>query len=154
MNKRVTKSIEDYLKTIYILTEEKGITTTTEISSALHVQPPSVTEMIQKMEKRGFVSHEKYRGIMLTEKGRELARNVYERNETIFNFLKIIGVEEKIAEDDACKIEHDLNSVTVGYLTRFVEFVQTSPQNPRWLEHFRYYRETGKHKKCEREVVL
>ena len=87
MDKIITKSIEDYLKTIYILTKEKDFAKTSDISSALNVQPPSVTEMIQKLNKMGFVSYEKYKGITLTKKGEELAKNVYKRNETVFNFI-------------------------------------------------------------------
>ncbi len=145
-----TKSIEDYLKTIYILVKEKGVAKTLEISSMLNVRPPSVSEMIQKMSEQGLVSHKKYRGITLTKKGERLAKEMYTRNETLVDFLKIIGVDEEIAKEDACRMEHDLDPMTMEYLTQFVEFVQTSPRNPRWLEHFRYYIKTGTHKKCRR----
>lgn len=153
MDKIITKSIEDYLKVIYILTKEKGFAKTSDISSALNVQPPSVTEMIQKLNKMGFVSYEKYKVVTLTKKGEKLAKNVYKRNETLFNFLKIIGVEEKAAENDACKMEHDLTPATTKHLTKFVDFVQSSPRNPKWLDHFRYYSKTGKHIKCKEEVL-
>jgi DtxR family Mn-dependent transcriptional regulator len=153
VTKKVTKSIEDYLKTIYGLTKKRGVTTITEISSALHIRPPSVTEMIQKMERRGFVSHEKYKGITLTKKGKNLAKDVQLRNKTVFNFLRIIGVGKETAKKDACRMEHDLDSTTMEYLTKFVEFVQSSPQDPRWLDHFKYYRKTGTHKICEKEMI-
>jgi len=153
LDKIITKSIEDYLKTIYILTRKKDFAKTSDISSALNVQPPSVTEMIQKLNKMGFVSYEKYKGITLTKKGEKLAKDVYKRNETLFNFLKIIGVKEKVAEDDACKMEHDLTPATTKHLAKFVEFVQSSPRNPKWLDHFKYYSKTGKHIECKEEVL-
>jgi DtxR family Mn-dependent transcriptional regulator len=59
--------------------------------------------------------------------------------------LKILGVEGRIAEEDACKIEHDVNPKTMRRLVKFVEFVQKSPQEPRWLERFGEYAGTGKH---------
>ena len=149
----ITESIEDYLKTIYILSERQGFVKTSDISSALKVQPPSVTEMVQKLNKMGYVSYEKYRGIKLTEKGKKIAENVYNRNKTLLNFLEIIGVDRKIAEKDACRIEHDLDPVTMNRLMKFVRFVQSSPRTPIWLEHFRYYMRTGKHIKCEEEIL-
>ncbi|MEA1993880.1 MAG: iron dependent repressor, metal binding and dimerization domain protein [Euryarchaeota archaeon] len=153
MGKTVTKSIEDYLKTIYVLTEEKDVTRISDLSLALDVQPPSVTEMIQKMDRRGFVSHEKYRGVRLTEKGKKLAKSVKTRNKTLLDFLTIIGVNEKTAKEDACEMEHELNPTTMDCLTGFVKFVQSSPKNPRWLNHFKYYRKTGKHKECKDEAL-
>jgi len=153
LDRIITKSIEDYLKTIYILTRKKDFAKTSDISLALNVRPPSVTEMMQKLNKMGFVFYEKYKGIALTKKGEELAKNVHKRNETVFNFLKIIGVDKEIAEYDACKMEHDLNPTTMNYLTKFVKFVQTSPRNPKWLDHFRHYTKTGKHIECKEEVL-
>ena len=132
-----------YLEVIYDLIQDKGYARTVDISSRLNVQPPSVTEMIQKLDEYGFLVYERYRGLKLTQKGEELAKSVRKRHVTLAAFLKIIGVDEVVAEKDACKIEHNIDSLTMERLTKFVEFVQNSPNNPRWLEHFEHYAKTG-----------
>ncbi len=123
--------------------EEKGYARTVDISSRLNIQPPSVTEMIQRMDEGGYLIYEKYRGLKLTRKGKDLAKEVCERHKTLATFLKILGVEEEIAEVDACKIEHNVNSKTMARLTKFVEFVQNSNHNHLWIEHFEHYALTG-----------
>ena len=144
------KSVEDYLEVIYRLIDEKGYARIFDISASLNVKPPSVTEMVQKLAKEGYVKYTRYQTITLTNKGREVAKNVYRRHKTLTEFLKILGVEEEIAEKDACEIEHSLHPETVERLTKFVEFVKNAPRDPKWLEHFRIYYETGKYPKCEK----
>ena len=144
----IPKTVEEYLEVIYELIQEKGYARTIDISSRLNIQPPSVTEMIQRLDENGFLIYERYRGLKLTPKGEELAKSVCKRHETLATFLKIIGVDERIAEEDACKIEHNINTITMDRLTKFVEFVQNAPHDPKWLEHFEYYIRTGKHIKC------
>ncbi|MDY6966474.1 MAG: transcriptional regulator MntR [Halobacteriota archaeon] len=144
----ISKTVEEYMEVIYELIKEKGYARTVDISSRLDVQPPSVTEMIQKLDENGFLVYEKYRGLKLTQKGEDLAKSVCQRHETLAAFLKIIGVDEKIAEEDACKIEHSINTITMNRLTKFVEFVQNAPHDPEWLEHFEFYVRTGKRIRC------
>ena len=145
-----SRTVEEYLEVIYELIQEKGYARTVDISSHLKIQPPSVTEMIQRLDEDGFLIYERYRGLTLTKKGEELAKSVCDRHKILAAFLKILGVEESIAEEDACKIEHNINSVTMDRLTRFVEFAQDSPHDPAWLEHFIYYARTGTFK-CDDE---
>lgn len=145
------KHVEDYLEAIYKLILEKGQARISDISEALKIRPPSVTEMIQKLGKEGYIDYTPYKQIKLTRKGEEVARMVYRKHLTLKDFLKILGVEEGIAEEDACKIEHSLHPETVERLTKFVEFVQKAPKSPIWLEHFEYFYKTGKHPECVKE---
>ncbi|MDY6864403.1 MAG: transcriptional regulator MntR [Halobacteriota archaeon] len=138
-----SKTVEDYLEVIYELIEEKGYARTVDISSRLNVQPPSVTEMIQRMDVGGYLIYEKYRGLKLTRKGRNLAKEISDRHKTLATFLKILGVDEEIAEVDACNIEHNVNSETMLRLTKFVEFVENSNHDGSWIEHFKHYALTG-----------
>ena len=143
-----TESMEDYLKAIYILQQSQEFARTGDVGQMLGHKSSSVTEMFQKMAEQGYVIYKKYEGVQLTEKGREAAMAILERHAVLRDFLKILGLEEDIAEEDACGLEHHLHEETLKRLTEFVEFVQDSPREPRWLEHFREYYEHNKRPEC------
>jgi DtxR family Mn-dependent transcriptional regulator len=147
-NNRLTSNMEDYLKAIYGLMMEKGQATTGDISSRLNIKPASATEMIQKLDKFGFVEYEKYRGISLTPKGEKIGKSIRKRHDILSKFLMLLGIDEDIADRDACKIEHDIDSATLNRLTKFVQFVQDAPHDPKWLGHFRHYIKTGEYLEC------
>jgi len=132
-----TRGIEDYLEAIYILLEERGYARVLDIASRLGVKPPSVTEMLQKMSRLGLVVYEKYRDVRLTSKGRKIAETVVKRHRILKEFLVLLGVDEDIAEEDACGMEHSIHLETVEKLTKFVEFIKSSPSTSKWLADFR-----------------
>lgn len=147
--KALSKAEETYTKAIFNLTKEKGYANTMAIATALGVKPPSVTGMLRKLRKRKLINYERYRSITLTANGEALAEMLEHRHETIKQFLKILGVEERIADEDSCEIEHVVHNETMEKLTEFVAFTQGSPKSPRWLEHFKYYGKTGKRRCCK-----
>ncbi|KAA0004053.1 MAG: metal-dependent transcriptional regulator [Thermoplasmata archaeon] len=142
--------MEDYLEAIYDLEMEKGYATTGEISSHLNINPASVTEMIQKLGRLGFVTYKKYRGVALTLKGRKAGESIKKRHDILSTFLMLLGIDKETAERDACKIEHDVDPITLDRLEKFVQFIQDAPHDPKWLKHFRYYIKTGEHPKCNK----
>ncbi len=144
MKRRLSETEEDYLRSIYELSEERGYATVSDIAERLKVRPPSVTDMVRKLSEDGFVEYIPYRPIVLTEKGKKVAEDIFHKHSILRNFLKIIGVDDGIAEEDACGIEHHLHPETIERLTKFVEFVENMPKHPRWLEHFEEYIRTGK----------
>ncbi len=141
--------MEDYLKAIYIIQRAQKYARTGDVGQLLGHKSSSVTEMFQKMAERGYIIYKKYEGAQLTEEGRKEAAAIVERHTVLRDFLKILGVDEETAEEDACGIEHHLHEETLKRLTKFVEFVQDSPRNPRWLEHFREYYESNKRPECK-----
>ncbi len=147
MKKRLSESMEDYLEIIYRLEEKKGFARTSDISSFFGHKPSSVTGMLQKLDEQGLVNYEKYRGVTLTAKGKQLAKDVSRRHETLVSFLKVLGIDKEIAEEDACRIEHAVHKETIERLRKFVSFVQKAPKDPKWLRHFEYFIKTGKHPK-------
>ena len=149
MKKKLSESIEDYLEVIYRIESKKGLVRTSDVSSFFGHKASSVTEMFQKLDERGLVNYEKYKGVTLTGKGKKIAKDVSRRHETLSSFLKILGVDEEIAEEDACKIEHAVHKETMETLKDFVSFVQKAPKDPKWLRHFRHFIKTGKHPKPE-----
>jgi len=70
------------------------------------------------------------------------------KHKIIADFLEIIGIERGLAEADACQIEHHVSPKTMNRLGKFVEFINNAPHEPKWLEHFNYYVQTGKRKEC------
>jgi len=119
--------MQEYLKTIYRLKVEhkKKVIRVKEIASNLKVTMPSVTDAMKKLSKMGLVHYEKYGYIDLTEKGEQIARELYERWKVLKHLLKdILEIPEDVAEKDACRIEHDLSAETaskIALLTLFID---------------------------------
>ncbi len=144
---------EDYLEAIYSLSQKKGYAKVVELAEVLGVKPASVSEMLDKLSREGYVNYRKRMHVTLTDKGLKEAKKVREKREILVKFLRAIGVEKEIAEQDACALEHILHPKTLEQLRNFVRFIESSPAvNPRWLEHFREFCRTGKHP-CKREVA-
>jgi len=145
MHQSVSGRVEDYLRTVYEIIEQKGYARIKDVSRELGVRPSSVVEMMRKLHDRGFVIYEKYGGITLTRRGRNVAEAVEMRHDTFKKFLEIILVPEDVAAKDAHVLEHRLDSKTILQFTRFVEFITraTSADRPkfmrRWMEQFRKY---------------
>jgi DtxR family Mn-dependent transcriptional regulator len=137
---------EDYLEAILSLSKEKGYAKVMELAKILRVKPASVSEMLYKLSRNGFVVYRKRMYVTLTNKGLEAAKRVREKRELLIKFLTTIGVSEEVAEIDACAIEHTLHPETLKQLRNFVRFIESSPSvNPVWLEHFREFCKTGRH---------
>jgi len=140
----VTHRKEDYLEAIDEVARKKGYAKVVDISKSLGIGSSSVTEMFQKMAEEGYIHYEKYRGVTLTEKGKKVAEETQSRQDTLRAFLTILGIDEEIANEDACRIEHQVHPLTMERLEKFVSFVQQFDDFPLWLEHFEHYLRTGK----------
>ena len=121
---RETPRAEDYLEAVYHLIDEKGYATTVEISDRLKVKPPTVSSMIAKLATKGYLEHERYRGMKLTEMGKKIARSVIRRHEIISEFLSLIGVEDNVAYADTEGIEHHVQPITIYGIEKLVEFLR------------------------------
>ncbi len=142
------KTIEDYAELIYQLQQQKKPVKTSTIANALHIAPSSVTEIFQKLQQLGYVDYQPYKGVTLTAKGRLIARSTAQKHETLKDFFMILGITEAVADEDACKIEHVVNTETMDRLTKFVDFVQQTKVNPLWLDHFDHFYTTGEYIEC------
>jgi Mn-dependent DtxR family transcriptional regulator len=119
-----TPSMEDYIEQIYMLIEDKGYARVSDIAEALAVHPSSVTKMVQKLDKDEYLIYEKYRGLVLTSKGKKIGKRLVYRHELLEQFLRIIGVDEGNIYGDVEGIEHHLswNSIDrIGDLVQFFE---------------------------------
>lgn len=145
-----TERDEDYLKIIASIIEEKGYAKVKDVAKELELGPSTVTGMFKKLDKAGYINYEKYGGVTLTEKGKEIASRTREKYGMLKEFLMNLGLDEKTAEEDACKVEHVLNPITAQTLEKFIEFT-TKEDESQILEHFRYFAKTGKYVQCSPE---
>jgi Mn-dependent DtxR family transcriptional regulator len=118
------KTVEDYVELLYNLQKDKKVVHTNDIAYELDIKPSSVTEIFQKLNKEGYLNYEKYSGVTLTEKGKKIALDTKKKHNKITEFLIILGVDEKIAENDACEMEHILHPKTMEKIIKFVEDVK------------------------------
>ncbi len=128
-----SQSAEDYLERIHELIEEKGYARVVDIASSLQVKQASVTSMVQKLGELGYLNYAKYRGLVLTEKGRQVACNIQKRHETLSRFFSLFGLDPTTQRRDIEGIEHHLSAETVEVLADLVRFFEESPQT---LERF------------------
>jgi Mn-dependent DtxR family transcriptional regulator len=123
--------LEDYLEVIYHLIHDKGYANTVAIAEWLNVKPPTVSSMLQKLASRGYIVHERYRGVRLTEKGTKLAKSVVMRHSIVSELLGMLGVEGDVAYQDTEGIEHHLQPATIRKVEGLVDFLRNNPKTLR-----------------------
>ena len=118
--KELSKSIEDYIEAIYMIEQEKGEIKSVDIAAKLSVSKPAVNKAMNELNKLNLVEKSNYSNIIMTEKGRNLAKKVYDKHILIYNFLLSIGVSEQNATIDCCKIEHVISDETAECIKKFL----------------------------------
>jgi DtxR family Mn-dependent transcriptional regulator len=131
-----TKTIEEYIELIYNLEKKDGHAHTGTIASEMNIKPPSVTQMLQKLEKEGLVSYQSYTGTILTTQGKDLARQLMEKHRVIAEFLEMIGIDKKLAQRDACQIEHHMSKETIRHIEEVIRLIKDDPAIATWFEEF------------------
>lgn len=109
------ESGENYLETILILKQRNGMVRSVDIANELSYSKPSVSRAVGILKNAGFIEVEADGNIQLTASGLEKASAIYERHDVITRFLvATLGVDETIADQDACRIEHVISEETFG----------------------------------------
>jgi len=119
-----TPSMEDYIEQIYILIEDKGYARVSDIAENLSVHPSSVTKMVQKLDKDDYLIYEKYRGLVLTMKGKKIGKQLVYRHELLEQFLRVIGVKEEHIYEDVEGIEHHLSWESIDRIVDLVQYFE------------------------------
>ncbi|HEY4551479.1 MAG TPA: transcriptional regulator MntR [Bacillus sp. (in: firmicutes)] len=119
-----TPSMEDYIEQIYILIEDKGYARVSDIAENLSVHPSSVTKMVQKLDKDDYLIYEKYRGLVLTMKGKKVGKRLVYRHELLEQFLRVIGVKEEHIYEDVEGIEHHLSWESIDRIVDLVQYFE------------------------------
>ena len=142
----LSSTMEDYLETVLNLEKSKKFVRVKDIAQKMDVKLPTVTSMLNNLVERGLINHEKYEYVELTKKGKRIAKDVYRRHVIFRDFLTcILNIDPKTAEEDACKMEHVVSSVTLERFVKFMEFVETCPRGGSdWLLHFNEYQKHGR----------
>ena len=118
---QILKSSEDYLETMLMMKEQHGYIRSIDIATELGVTKPSVSYATKRLRENGYITMDKDGLITLTDKGMDIAERIYLRHRTLTSFLIRIGVDERIAREDACKIEHDISDQTFAAICKFAE---------------------------------
>ncbi len=111
---------ENYLRVVYEITEKKGYARPKDIATTLCVSSASVTEMVQKLARGGYVNYEKRGAITLTDEGKKKASSIKMRYQVFLRLFEMAGVSPQTAYMDACYIEHHLSEETVSKLVELV----------------------------------
>ncbi len=121
MNK---KTLEDYLEAIFLLEKEKKVVRIKEIAKFMKVSMPTVNSAVNVLKSMGYVYHENYGAVVLTDRGKRKARKTYEKHVLLYKFFHtVLGVAKRKSEKEACMVEHFLSNETIKKLKEFIENV-------------------------------
>ncbi len=136
--KPLTSVMEDYLEAIFDLKKEKNFVRVKDIAKRMKVKMPTVSSMLKNLDKKRLVKYRKYEFVELTKTGAEIGKEIRRRHEILLKFLtKILNINPKTANEEACKMEHTLSSSTLDSLTDFIEFIDICPRaGESWLQYF------------------
>lgn len=115
------ESSENYLETILMLSEKLPVVRSVDVANELGYKKPSVSIAMKNLREKGHISVTEQGYIYLTETGKKIAESVYERHEYLSMFFKKIGVSNKIADEDACRIEHIISPETFEAIKKHIE---------------------------------
>ncbi len=117
----ISKSLEQYLKTMYTLEKQNGNIRVTDIANKMNCTKPSVNKAIYNLKDNGLVNYETYGTIELTEEGKNLAKKILEAYDIVYLFLKdVLNLEEKEAQIEAEKIKTVADDATINKLAKYV----------------------------------
>ena len=118
---QIQESGEMYLETILRLSKEKSSVRAIDICEHMGYSKPSVSRAVGLLKNGGYIAVDEGGHITLTDEGRTIAEKIYERHTLLTNFLVALGVDERTASDDACRLEHAISDVSFDAVKRFVE---------------------------------
>ena len=119
----VHESGEMYLEAIHVLSKERGFVRSIDVSEYLGYSKPSVSRAMGILRSGEYIRMDKDDGIVLTEKGLNIAEKIYERHTLLTRLLMHIGVSPETAAEDACKLEHAISDESFEALKRYAEAV-------------------------------
>ena len=120
-------AVEDYLERILELINLKGYARVVDIATALKISQASVTNMVQRLDAEGLLKYEKYRGLILTAAGKRLARKITHRHRLLTDFLKLLGLDERVIYHDVEGMEHHISPSTLRAIEALTEQLRRKP---------------------------
>ena len=125
---RTSSAVEDYLERISELIKTKGYARVVDIAAELKISQASVTTMVQRLDAEGLVKYEKYRGMVLTSAGEEVAARIAHRHELLTNFLTLLGLDKQVVDHDVEGMEHHVSPETFDVLEKLNRYLETHPE--------------------------
>ncbi len=119
--KKLYESGENYLETILVLFNRHGEVRSIDIVREMELSKPSVSRAMGILKEGGFILIDENGYITLTEDGRQVAETIYERHRVLTDWLVSLGVDEKIAAEDACRMEHAISSTSFDRLKEHIK---------------------------------
>ena len=126
---QLSASLEDYIEAIYHIVTEKQVARGKDISTRLAVSGASVTEALRALAKKGLINYAPYEVITMTKDGREAAEDVIRRHNALKQFFTdVLAIEETLAEQGACRIEHTAPQKIISRMVDFIKFLEVCPR--------------------------
>jgi len=121
---KILRAFEDYLEAMLMMKEKHGYIRSIDVAEALGVTKPSVSYTTKRLRENGYITMDKDGLITLTDLGMEVASRTWKRHKLLTEFFMRLGVDEKTAREDACKVEHDLSEKTFDAICRLADCEQ------------------------------
>ena len=115
------ESAEMYLETIYLLSRQRGDVRSIDVAEHMGYSKPSVSRAVGILKRDGYLITNEDGFLVLTDLGATTAERVFERHQVLTRLLRHVGVGERIASEDACRIEHVISGETLEAVKRFLE---------------------------------
>lgn len=113
-------AVEDYLEKILELIDEKGYARVADVAEGLGIAQPSVSNMMQRLDDKGLIDYEKYRGMTLTKEGEKVARRIIKRHGLLAEFLELLGIDKETAYHDVEGMEHHISPQTLRAIEQII----------------------------------
>ncbi len=151
-SRQLTASLEDYIEAIFWIVSAKGAARARDIAKRLGVKASSVTGALQVLAKKKYVNYAPYEVVTLTSEGLEEAKRIIRMHEVLRDFfVNVLGIKSKIAEEGACKLEHNIPKPIFDRLIEFMEFIETCPRAGKyWTDKFIKQCNLKKARECEK----
>jgi len=115
------ESGEMYLETILVLSKQKSYVRAIDIAEEMGYSKPSVSRAMKLLKGKEYIEIDEQGAITLTPAGRKIARAIYDRHSVLSTFLMHLGVDEKTAVDDACRLEHYISDTSFNALKKYIK---------------------------------
>lgn len=133
---KLSSSLEDYLEAVLELELSEKVARVRDIAKRLGVGMPSVSVALKALAQRGLVNYDPYQSITLTDEGKKIGGEIGNRHQVLRDFLvNVLGLEEEIAQANACRMEHAIDQDVLERLQAFARFIEQYPEVCRqWIE--------------------
>ena len=118
---KILKAAEDYLETMLMLKEKHGYIRSIDIAEERGVTKASVSYSTKRLRENGYITMDEDNLITLTPLGMEIAERIYTRHKVLMKFLLKLGLDDDLAHEDACRLEHDMSDETFNAIRRHVD---------------------------------